>query len=135
MDALKVTLLACLVLSGSGCAGELEKKQLFELRRIADETPLYPGFEKTGEKAVLKRGMVYFHVYYRSNAQFSEIKAFYDRVLAQKGWGLPQTSGPSLFVPGEANWVHYRRGDYVIAVEQDEGRLDRFAIVFIWDRP
>jgi hypothetical protein len=133
MEALQVTLLAFLILFDIGCAGEREKKQLVELRKIAAETPLYPGFEKTGEKAVLKQGMVYFHTYYLSNAQFSEIRAFYDGVLVQKGWGPPETSGPSLLVPGEANWVHYRRGDYVISVAQDEGRSDRFVIVFIWD--
>lgn len=133
MNAMSLTLLALLALLCVSCAGDVERKQLVELRKIANQTPLYPGLQKNGEKAVLKRGMVYFNTYYRSNAEFSDIKAFYDRVLAEKGWGPPQRSGPSIFVPGEANWVTYRQGEYVIAVEQDERKRDNFDIVFIWD--
>lgn len=129
--AIRISLLAVLALIGSSCAGDKEKKQVVELRKIADQTPVFPGFQKTGEKVVLKQGMVYFNTYYASDAQFSDVKNFYDRVLAEKGWGSPQQPPPSVFV-GEAHSVSYRRGDYVIAVEQSE-RAARFSVVYIWD--
>jgi len=66
------TTLAFLVLFGISCAGEIEKKQVFELKKIADQTPVCAGCEKTGEKVVLKQGMVYFFNYYQSNAEFSD---------------------------------------------------------------
>lgn len=113
--------------------GDASKRYVPELQRIANETPLYPGFQKTGEKVVLKRGMATLFVYYRSTAKFSEIREFYDLALPGKGWGPPKTSGPSIFVPGEANWVSYRRGEYEIAVEQVENESGSFDIVFSWE--
>lgn len=134
MNAMRLILLSALALIGGSCTGDVEENEhVIELRKIANQTPLYPGFQKTGEKVVLKSSMVYFNTYYQSRAQFSDIKKFYDRVLAEKGWGPPQQPGPSIFVPGDANSVRYRRGDYVIVVEQDERRRDNFDIVFEWD--
>lgn len=51
--------------------------------------------------------MVYFFNYYKSDAEFSEIKKFYDQNLTQNGWALEEPED-------------YRRGDYVIAVEKLE---------------
>jgi hypothetical protein len=76
--------------------------------------------------------LVYFFVYYSAKAQFSDIKAFYDHALPGQGWGPPEQSGPSLFRSGDANWVQYRRGDYVIAVEQDERQPLAFDVVYKW---
>lgn len=130
--ALQLILLTFAAFCSSGCAGEIEKQQLLELKKIAAQTPLYSGFEKTSEDAVLKRGMVYFNTYYRSNAKFSEIEAFYTRVLADNGWGPPQHLGHSL-IAADAHFVSYRRGDYVIDVAESEARSDIFTIIFIWD--
>ena len=71
------TTLAFLILFGISCAGEIEKKQVFELKKIAEQIPICTGCEKTGEKVVVKKGMVYFFNYYQSNAEFSDIKEFY----------------------------------------------------------
>lgn len=133
MNVMRLILLTILAFIGCSCAGEVEKKQVVELKKIANQTPLYPGFQKTGEKVVLKRGMVYFFTFYQSRTQFSDVKNFYDRVLAEKGWGPPQQPGPSIFVPRSANFVSYRREQYVINVEQDGSRRDNFDVVFIWD--
>ena len=119
IKVLQPCVLAFLILSVNACAGEIEKRQVVELRKIADQVPTYPGFEKTGEKFVLKRGMVWFFNYYRSEAEFSEIQKFYDQTLRQNGWALEE--------PEE-----YRRGGYVIAVSKLERTEKQFAIVFIW---
>jgi hypothetical protein len=107
------------ILSVNACAGEIEKRQVVELRKIADQVPTYPGFEKTGERVSLKRGVVYLFNYYKSDAQFSEIQKFYDQTLTQNGWVLAE--------PEE-----YRRGDYVIAVHKLERTEKKFDVVFIW---
>jgi hypothetical protein len=120
VKALQPAAAVFLILSVNACAGEIEKRQVVELRKIADQVPTYPGFEKTGEKVVLKRGMVYFFNYYKSNAEFSDIKRFHYQVLTRDGWA-----------PAEPN--EYRRGDYVIAVEKLERTEEKFDIVFLWD--
>lgn len=127
--SIAVALIVVIVLVASNCAGEAEKRQVPELRKIAAQTPLYPGFQKIGEKVVLKRGMVYFFTTYTSNAEFIEIKKFYDEVMKENGWGPPQQPAPSTFV-GDKHLVTYRRGDYVIVVEQDGSLRDHFDICF-----
>ena len=117
-----------------GCeGGELEKSKVPELRRIASETPLYPGFEKTEEKLVIKNGRVSLFVFYRSrSSQFSEVKTYYDEVLPKNGWGPPQQLSPSILT-GERAWVSYRRKDHEIVVEQDGSDPYMFDLVFRWD--
>jgi hypothetical protein len=108
--------------------GEENKRYVPELRKIAEQTNVYPGFQKSGEKVVLKHNMVYFFTYYKSDAQFSDVKKFYDSVLAEQGWGPHEQPSPSIFV-GEAHVVSYRRGDYVIDVEETK---EGYSIVFLW---
>lgn len=132
---LSLVLLALILVSlvMVGCGGEIEKKQALELRKMAAETPLYPGFQKTGEKVVLKQGMVYFFTYYSAKVAFADVKAFYDRALERQGWGPPQQSGPSLFRSGNANWVMYRKGDYVVSVTQHQDSNEGFSVVYEWN--
>jgi hypothetical protein len=52
------------------------QKYVPELRKIAEHTPLYPGFQKTSEYVVLKRGSVSFFTTYNSDAQFADVKKF-----------------------------------------------------------
>jgi hypothetical protein len=110
--------------------GEADKKYVSELRKIAEQTPLYPGFQKTSEYVVVKRGRVSFFTTYNSDAQFADLKKFYDRVLVDQGWGPPQQPPPSIFVD-EAHSVRYRRGDYEIVLAQNDGSSS-YSIVFLW---
>jgi hypothetical protein len=112
---------------------EEQRKQAAQLQKIAAETPLYPRFQKTAEKIVYKNTIVYFNVYYKSDARFSEVKEFYDQALAARGWGPPQQSGPSLFRDTNANWVAYKRPDYEITVAQGEHDPTNFDVVYKWD--
>jgi hypothetical protein len=120
------------MLVGLTCSGERERRQIVELRRIADQTPLYPGFQKVGEKLVVKPGKVSLSINYKSNAQFSDIELFYDHMLADKGWGSGKQPPSSIFV-GKQNYVTYRRGDYLIGIAKDNSQRDTFDIVFEWD--
>ena len=109
--------------------GDASKPYVPELRKIADQTPLYPGFQRTGEKVVLKQNMAYFFTNYQCDAQFADIEAFYARVLPQQGWTPPKRINS---FPYDMNDDHYRRGDYFIVVDQSDARSNRFSIVFIW---
>ena len=129
---LKITLMLVLMLMGVGCTGETERKQVDVLRKMAADTPVFPGFNKTSEQFVLKPGMVSYYNNYASNSGFSDVKAFYDKVLMERNWGPPQQITPSFFV-STANLVSYRRGDYVIVVGQDDTGKLNFNVVFGWD--
>jgi hypothetical protein len=109
--------------------GDSSRPYIPKLRKIADETALYPGFRKTGEDVVLKDGMAYFSTYYQCDAQFADVQAFYARVLPQQGWTPPKRRNSILY---DMNDDHYRRGDYFIGVNQDDARSNNFSIVFIW---
>jgi hypothetical protein len=109
--------------------GDSSRPYVLELRQIADQTPLYPGFRKTGEDVVLKHRMASFSTYFQCDAQFVDIEAFYARVLKQQGWTPPQRTNSFLY---DMNDDHYQRGDYFIAVNQDAALSNRFSIVFIW---
>jgi len=110
--------------------GDESKPYVPELKKIAQETPVYPGSEKTGDKVVLKRKMAYFVASYRSGVSFADVKSFYERELPARGWTLPK--GCSRFVESDAHCEDYRRGDYFIAVDRHYGSND-FSMVFIWD--
>jgi hypothetical protein len=112
--------------------GEASKKYVPELRKIANETPVYPGLQKIGEKVVLKRDMVYFFTWYKSQAQFADVKAFYARELPAQDWSPPKPPSSS-FVEFDRHRGSYRRGDYFIDLEQNGRASDSFSIVFIWD--
>lgn len=112
--------------------GDASKPYVPELRKIANQTPLYPGFQQTGEKVVLKRGMAHFFMTYKADAQLSEVRAFYRRELPLRGWTPPQPP-PTSFIETDSHREDYRRGDYFIAIDQVDRQSDRFDIVFMWD--
>jgi hypothetical protein len=109
--------------------GDNSRSYVPELKKIADQTSLYPGFRSSGEKVVLKRDMAYLFTYYQCDAQFADVQAFYARVLPQQGWSPPRRTNSIMFDMADD---HYRREDYFIAVEQDDRQSNRFSIVFIW---
>lgn len=121
-------LLGILIFHNSRCSAPNENApHIVELKRLAGETPVYEGFHKTGEKVVVKSSLIYYFVYYRGSATFHEFNAFYNRVLPEKGFVPEKGSTPGALTR------YYRRGDYVIAVEQDDSEPDNFDLVFKWD--
>jgi hypothetical protein len=109
--------------------GDGSRPHIPELRKIADQLPLYPGAQKTGEKIVLKQSMAYLFIKYQSDAKFADINAFYARVLLQQGWTPPKRTNSIIY---DMNDDRYRRGDYYIAVDQNGALSNSFSIVFIW---
>src|SRR5215470_12845292 len=67
--------------------GDASKAHVPELRRIADQIPVYPDFERVGEDyIVLKGSKASLQRQFRTSAQFAEIRKFYDAALAKAGW-------------------------------------------------
>lgn len=121
-------LLGVLIFHNSRCSAPNENDpHVVELKKLAGETPVYEGFQKTGERVVVKSTLIYYFVYYRGSAKFPEVRAFYDRVLREKGFAPEKDRPPGVLT------VKYRRGDYEIAVEQSDREPDHFDLVFKWD--
>jgi hypothetical protein len=77
--------------------GDNSRSYVPELKKIADQTSLYPGFRSSGEKVVLKRDMAYLFTYYQCDAQFADVQAFYARVLPHQGWSPPRRTNSIMF--------------------------------------
>src|SRR5689334_19095414 len=96
--------------------GDTSRQYVTELRRIAAETPMFPGSRKIRDKVVLKRSRASLFSSYATHVAFDEIESFYKRELPARGWSLPK--GHSL-INFDAHSEHYRRGDYCIAIESE----------------
>ena len=112
--------------------GDTSRQYVTELRRIAAETPMFPGSQKIGDKVVLKRSRASLFTSYATHVAFDEIESFYKRELPARGWSLPK--GHSL-INFDAHSEHYRRGDYCIAIESEASIFgsNGYSVVFIWD--
>ena len=114
--------------------GDTSRQYVPELRKIAAETPLFPGSQKIGDKVVLKRSRASLFTSYATQVAFDEIESFYKRELPARGWALPK--GPShRLIDFDAHSEHYRRGDYCIAIESEASIFGSsgYSVVFIWD--
>jgi hypothetical protein len=111
--------------------GDNSRPHLAELRKIADELPLYPGAQKVNDRAMLKHNIALLTVFYRSNASFSDVQSFYQRELPSRGWSVPP--GPSHhFIDFNSHSGDYRRGDYFVGLEPDASS-GNFSIAFMWE--
>ena len=114
--------------------GDTSRPYVPELRKIAAETPPFPGSQKVADEVVLKSSRASLFISYSTHVAFDEIKSFYKRELPARGWSLPK--GPShRFIDYDAHSGDYRRGDYCIAIEPETSIFgpNGYSIVFIWD--
>jgi hypothetical protein len=117
---------------GAGCTYNYHRSEKeAALRKLASETPPYPGFQLTGTRIVFKSSMIYLFFDYRSEASLREVKAYYNQLLAKNGWSPPEVQGPSLFVSTEGD-SRYRRGEYVIVVSPVDSSTTTYQIVYEW---
>ena len=110
--------------------GDTSRQYVPELRKIAAETPMFPGSQKIDETIILKQSRASLFISYGAPVDFDEIESFYKRELPARGWDLPK--GPShRFFEFDSHSRYYRRGDYLIAVEPNG---DRYSVAFIWEQ-
>jgi|SRR5215467_880637 len=129
--ALSALLFAIFSLASLGCAEEREKRELELLRKMQEQTPSFPGLERAGNEIVVtKSGKVSLSNAYKSKAEFTEIRQFYDHLLTPQGW-VAEVPPASIFV-GEQKYVYFKRGEYSIAIAQVTGEPNGFHIAFEW---
>ena len=111
--------------------GDNARPHVPELRKIADEIPLYPGAQKTSDRVIVKRNIALLTVFHRSNGSYSDVRSFYQRELAVRGW-MPPKGPANRWINFDAHSADYQRGNYFIALERD-GYSNNFSIAFMWE--
>lgn len=120
-------------LSLIGCMTAEGKKTLDKLRQIAAETPVYPSLNQTNSNYVIKNSGGDLAFYYRSAANYDEVKSFYIKELTAKGWSDAKESTSA----GGAKELEFRKGDYYISVFYSTHEREGwdYSINFGWDKP
>lgn len=114
--------------------GDTSRPYVPELRKIAAETPPFPGSQKVADKVVLKSSRASLSISYSTRVAFDKIESFYKRELPARGWSLPKAPSHG-FIDFDAHSDDYRRGDYCIAIETETAIFgpNGYILVFIWD--
>ena len=65
--------------------GDTSRQYVPELRKIAAETPMFPGSQKIDETVILKQSRASLFISYGAPVDFDEIESFYKRELPARG--------------------------------------------------
>ena len=79
--------------------GDTSRQYVPELRKIAAETPIFPGSQKIDERVVLKQSRASLSTKYSTRATLEEVESFYKRELPARGWALPKDLRIVLLTP------------------------------------
>ena len=105
---------------------DVSKPQVPELKKLADQTPAYPGFQRindeqiflTGDTASLQRS-------FTSDAHSADVQKFYDSVFLKNGWQ------PFPVTPG-SHAIMYSRDAYQICVCRRVSQPDVYDLWYLW---
>jgi hypothetical protein len=132
--------LLLLLIAASSCGGDEEsKRELENLRQIAADTPLYPGFvqlggnseyQKTSHATVIRC--------YSLQAKDGDVRRFYSELFASKGWTLAeQENHLGGFFPEGSYRLTFRKGAYAIVLghsnlDQPAGECT-YSLAYYWN--
>jgi hypothetical protein len=103
-----------------------------ELKKLADQTPVYPGFQKINDDDIfLMKDTASLKRSFRTDAQSADIKKFYDSVFLKNGWD-PSKTTPSSTIDGELFALIYNRDEYQICVNRRMSEPDIYDIWYLW---
>lgn len=108
--------------------------KLAQLRQMAAETSLPPGFQKRHTSESNKRGRAMLVIRYYSPAGYEEVKGFYSTLLVAKGWETPvEKSSASLLGLGSVTRsLTFRSGEFLIVISEEES--SQFSFIYRWER-
>jgi hypothetical protein len=101
-------------LLAAACEPPAERQRVNELRKVASETPVYPGFEKLAVVEGMKSNVAVVNTRYASGAAFEEVKEFYMRELIPRGWELREGS---VVERGPVWAMEFRKGLYSVTIQ------------------
>ena len=108
------------------------KPQVPELKKLADQTPIYPGFQRINDDQVfLTKDTASLQRSFRTDAQSADVQKFYDSAFLKNGWE-PFEAAPSSIVAGEPYAIIYNRDAYQICVCRRMSQPDVYDIWYAW---
>ena len=113
-------------------------QRISELKQIAAEVPIHPSFLEVSSSEDGKSTSAGVSHFYRSSADYDEVKNFYIKVLLARGWGYPKEEPINKwFIQDGSKALTFRKGDYAIEVEynNDSESRWRYSVDFRWKAP
>ena len=111
---------------------DASKPHVPELKAVADQIPIYPEFQRiNNDEIFLTRSTVSLQRTFTTNAQFADVKTFYDSVFLKNGWE-PHEAAPSSIIDGEPHAIMYERNVYQICVVRRMSRPDVYDLWYLW---
>jgi hypothetical protein len=130
---------AFLLATASGCEDRNSKGQLETLRRLAAETPNFPDFKQVHSYDNNKLGQAILSLYFQSSAKDDDVKRFYSKLLAERGWSSPGEEPLTSnfgFTEKKGTWrLTFRKGEYQMVIAGDPDPTSawcNYAISYVW---
>lgn len=137
-SSLSKWLLVLLVLA-VGCGDEESRRELENLRQIAVDTPLYPGFVQLRNSELHKTSHAAVVRCYSVRANDGDIRRFYSQLFASKGWALAKEEELGGFYPEGSYQLTFRKGPYAIVLghsNQDDPTGEcNYSLSYYWNPP
>ena len=128
-----------LLILAVGCGDEESRRELENLRRIAAETPLHPGFVQLRSSDFHKTSHAAIIRCYSVRANDGDIRRFYSQLFASKGWALAKEEELGGFYPEGSYELTFRKGAY--AIKLGHSNLDprsgecNYSLTYHWNLP
>jgi hypothetical protein len=101
---------------------------LKELEQISSSVPTFPAFGSGTVQTSSAADKAGIHKYYRSSANFDEVKNFYFTQLSQRGW--------SLFDSDAKGEITFRKGEFLIGIyytgNNSKSSNWNYSVSFVW---
>ena len=121
------------------CGDEESRRELENVRHIAAETPLYPGFVQLRSSDVHKTSHAAIIRCYSVRANDGDIRRFYSQLFASKGWALAKEEELGGWYPEGSYELTFRKGAYAIKLGHsnlDPGSGDcNYSLTYSWNPP
>jgi hypothetical protein len=120
----------------TGCDGK-SKRELAMLKQFANDTPLFPGFQRVRSTENNGPGRATLLVCYNSAMsmdRLEDVKAFYSHSFAERGWSIfpEQDRTHTILYPDD---LAFRKGDYMVGLKRAQNRSPgcNYLMTFVWE--
>lgn len=111
---------------------DASQPQVPELKQLADQTPVYPGFQRIDDDHIfLTRDTASLQRSFKADAQSADVHKFYDSAFLKNGWD-PFETAPGSIVDGEPIAIMYSRDRYQICVRRRLSQPEVYDIWYLW---
>jgi hypothetical protein len=111
------------------------------LRQIADESPLFPGFQQMSSSDKIDLDHATLTLCYNSSTsidRMADVESFYTRVFTERGWTvIPEQELKRNFLPSiiSVDDFGFRKGEYSVGIMRGDGVGGcHWFITYVWEK-